>query len=236
MRRKLLLSVAAAVVLFTAAALAGVGRPGPASGADPGTTDPSVVTTSGHGSVSAIPDQAVVSAGVNTQAASAADALSQNAAAMQKVIAALKAAGGTDLQTQEVSLYPQTDDKGTVTGYSAQNTVSATAKVADAGGLVDAAVGAGANTISGPNLSVSDQDELYRNALKQAVANAREKAEAIASAGGFSVGAVYSVSEQTASAPQPVFEAARVAKAASTPVEAGSQDVTADVTVSFSIK
>jgi uncharacterized protein len=155
---------------------------------------------------------------------------------MQQVIAALKKAGGSDLQTQEVSLYPQTDDRGTVTGYSAQNTVSAKATIANAGGLVDAAVGAGANTVQGPTLDVSDSDALYRDALKQAVADARAKADALAQAGGFAVGPVYAVTEQTDTAPQPVWQAAAAAKASSTPVEPGTQDVTADVTVSFQIR
>jgi uncharacterized protein len=236
MRRPLLLAAAAAAVLFAVAAVAGVGRPAPASGA-PTQTQPSLVTTTGHGSVTAVPDEAVVTAGVNTRAATASAALSENADAMQKVIAALKGAGGTDLQTQEVSLYPQTDDQGAVTGYSAQNSVSAKAKVADAGGLVDAAVGAGANTVDGPSLDVSDSDALYRDALKQAVADARAKAQALADAGGFAVGPVFSVSEQ-GSAPPPVFEAAAAGKAAAspTPVEPGTQDVTADVTVAFQIK
>jgi hypothetical protein len=234
MRRTLLLSVAAAAVLFTAASIAGVGRPSSARGADSGS--PSVVTTTGHGDVTAVPDEAVVSAGVNTRAASAAAALSENAQAMQQVIAALKKAGGSDLQTQEVSLYPQTDDRGTVTGYSAQNTVSAKATIANAGGLVDAAVGAGANTVQGPTLDVSDSDALYRDALKQAVADARAKADALAQAGGFAVGPVYAVTEQTGTAPQPVWQAADAAKASSTPIEPGTQDVTADVTVSFQIR
>jgi uncharacterized protein YggE len=234
MRRTLLLSAAAAAALFAAASIAGVGRPSPARGADAGS--PSVVTTSGHGDVTAVPDQAVISAGVNTRAASAAAALSENAQAMQQVIAALKKAGGSDLQTQEVSLYPQTDDRGTVTGYSAQNTVSAKATIANAGGLVDAAVGAGANTVQGPTLDVSDSDALYRDALKHAVADARAKADALAQAGGFAVGPVYAVTEQTDTAPQPVWQAATAAKASSTPIEPGTQDVTADVTVSFQIR
>ena len=235
MRRNLFLAVLAAAVLFAVVAIAGVGRPDPASGAGTTPVQPSLVTTSGHGDVTAVPDEAVVSAGVNTHAATAAGALSQNAQAMQQVIAALKKAGGTDLQTQEVSLDPQTDDQGSVTGYVAQNTVSAKAKVAAAGALIDAAVGAGANTVDGPSLDVSDSDALYRSALKQAVADARAKAQALAQAGGFTVGPVYSVTEG-GQAPQPVYQAATAGAAAPTPIEPGTQDVTADITVSFLIR
>ena len=238
MRRILLLSLSAAAVLFAVAAVAGVGRPAPASGAASSTqAQPSVVTTTGHGDVTAVPDEAVVTAGVNTHAATAAAALAQNAQAMQQVIAALKNAGGSELQTQEVSLDPQTDDQGTVTGYVAQNTVSAKAKIATAGALIDAAVGAGANTVDGPSLDVSDSDALYRKALEQAMADARAKAQALAQAGGFTVGPVFSVTEgSTAPVPQPVWRAAAAGAPASTPVEPGTQDVTADVTVSFQIR
>ena len=238
MTRKLLLSCGAAAVLFAAAAIAGVGRPGPANSASGTTTTAQrLVTASGHGTVTAVPDQAVVSAGVSTRAATAQAALAQNADDMQHVIAALKNAGGTDVQTQQVSLYPQTNDQGTVTGYSAQNSVSAKAGVAKAGALVDAAVAAGANTVEGPTLDVSDQDALYRKALADAMADARSKAEALAKAGGFSVGPVYAVTEQGAQTPPPVvWQAASAAKAPATPVEAGTQDVTADVTVSFQIR
>jgi uncharacterized protein YggE len=155
---------------------------------------------------------------------------------MNAVIAALEEAGGDDLRTQQVSLFPQSDQQGKVTGYSAQNTVSAKSAVAGAGALVDAAVGAGANTVDGPSLTLSDEDALYRRALERAVENARAKALALGHAGGFGVGPVSTVVEQGATA-QPVYDSAvALAKGASTPVEPGKRDVTADVTVSFTIR
>jgi hypothetical protein len=237
MTRKLIICSAAAAVLFAAAAVAGVGRPGTASGAA-GTSTPSrLVTASGHGTVTVVPDQALVSAGVVTRASTAAAALAQNAREMQQVIAALEGAGGSNVQTQQVSLYPQTNEQGDVTGYSAQNSVSAKTAVAKAGALIDAAVAAGANSVDGPTLSTSDRDALYRKALEQAVADARAKAEALAHAGGFAVGSVFSVAESGA-APPVTWEAVPAAAKASdaTPIEPGTEDVTADVTVSFEIR
>src|SRR6478736_7155087 len=233
MKRLWLISLAALAIL-AAASLIGVARPEAARG---DSTQTNLVTTSGHGVVTAVPDEATVSAGVRTNAATAAEALAGNARTANSVVDALKRAGGKELQTQEVSLYPQTDQQGNVTGYTAQNTVSAKAKIADAGGLIDAAVGAGANTVDGPTLDVSDSDALYRQALKKAVEDARAKALALADAGGFGVGPVTTVVEQGA-AGQPVFArpVALAAKDASTPIEAGTQDVTADVTVSFTIR
>jgi uncharacterized protein YggE len=218
---------------FLVLALAGIGGPGPARG-DVAPAD--TVTVLGHGVISAVPDEATVTAGVRTDAPTAADALARNAKVMNDVVAALKGAGGKELQTQQVSLYPQTDGQNTVTGYVAQNSVSAKSKIDAAGALIDAAVAAGANTVDGPTLDVSGRDALYRDALKQAVGDARAKAQALGEAGGFGIGQVSSVTEQ-GSEPQPVFaQAAPVAKSGATPIEPGSQDITADVTVTFRIR
>ena len=232
--RRLVILLAAIAAVAAAIAFAGVGRPETARG---DSSQTNIVTTNGHGVVTAVPDEASVSAGVRTNAATASAALSDNAHIATAVVAALKRAGGKELQTQQVSLYPQTDEQGNVTGYSAQNTVSAKAKIADAGALIDAAVAAGANTVDGPTLSVADTDALYRQALKKAVENARAKAQALADAGGFGVGPVTTVAEQGSTPPIVFQPMARAAKAAdSTPVEPGTQDIAADVTVSFTIR
>ena len=165
-------------LLLAAAALAGVLRPEGAGAVDPvPTTD--TVTVSGTGSVSAVPDQAEVSAGVETRGATAQAALDANAAAMRKVIAAVRAAGGKDVTTQTVSLSAAVDPEGREVagnGFVATNVVSAKIDLADAGKLIDAAVAAGANTVWGPDLSYSDPAKLYREALAKSVADARERA------------------------------------------------------------
>jgi uncharacterized protein YggE len=223
-----------AAAVLAVAAFAGIGRPEAARGE---VATPDTVTTLGHGVITVAPDQATVTAGVHTQAASASAALAANAKLMNAVLAALKAAGGDKLQTQQVSLYPQTDPQGQVTGYVADNSVSASTKIADTGALIDAAVGAGANTVGGPTLSVSDRDARYRDALGKALADARLKAEALAKAGGFGVGPISSVTEQSGGGPTPMFQAATgSAKADSTPIEPGTQDVTADVSVTYRIR
>src|SRR5947209_7383254 len=72
-------------------------------------------------------------------------------------------------------------------------------------------------------------------ALSKAGGDARAKAEALAKAGGFGVGQVSTVTEDSGGAPVPMFQAATV-KADSTTIEAGTRNVTADVTVSFRIR
>ena len=148
--KRIALVLIIAVVALAAAAVAGVGRP---EGARGDTATPGTVTTVGHGVVTLVPDQAIVTAGVHTQAETASAALAQNGRLMNAVIAALKQAGGKKLQTQQVSLYPQTDRDGQVQGYTADNRVSATSAIASAGPLIDAAVAAGANTVSGSGRS-----------------------------------------------------------------------------------
>ena len=222
-----------AVVALAAAAVAGVGRPEAARG---DTATPDTVTTVGHGVVTLVPDQAIVTAGVHTQAETASAALAQNSRLMNAVIAALEQAGGKELQTQQASLYPQTDRDGKVQGYTADDSVSATSAIAGAGPLIDAAVAAGANTVSGPSLGISDRDASYREALAKAVDDARAKAEALAKAGGFGVGPVSSVTEQSAAPLAPMVEATAAKAVDSTPVEPGTQDITADVSVTFRIR
>jgi len=223
MRRLILLAI------LVAAALAGLAFTAA------GSSSSRTVTTTGHGVITVAPDEATVDAGVQTRAQTAQAALSSNADEMTKVIAALKAVGVKKIQTQEVSLQPITNAKGSVTGFIATNSVSATSTIANAGKLIDAAVGAGANTVDGPNLDVASQSALYRRALQRAVQDARAKAKALSSAGGFHVGRVLTVSESSAETPVTFGQAPKAAASTPTPIEAGTQDITADVQVSFAI-
>ena len=230
MNKKLLLIAAPLVV---ALGLAATTLPGSASSA---AAEAGGITVQGTASVTSVPDRAELSFGVESKGASARSALSANAAEMRRVIAALKAAGATDIKTQYVSLSPQYNEKSEAQGFMATNTVSATIKeLAKAGAVIDAAVDAGANQVYGPSLSHGDQDELYRQALKAAVANARANAQVLASAANVSLGRVTTIVEG-GGAPQPVpFAAADKAMAESTPIEPGTQQTNASVTVTFSV-
>jgi uncharacterized protein YggE len=225
------LLVAAPLVL--ALVLAAATLPGAASSA---ATDQGGITVQGTASVTSVPDRAELSFGVESQAATARAAIAANAVEMRKVIAAVKAAGGTDVKTQSVSLSPRYGEQNEVQGFSAQNTVSATIRdVARAGALIDAAVTAGANQVYGPSLSSGDQAGLYRDALKAAVADARGNAQVLAAAANLSLGRVTAIVEGGGSAPQPYAIADKATVAGSTPVEPGTQQITATVTVTFSV-
>jgi uncharacterized protein len=222
-----------AALLLAAAALGGGLRPGGAHGTTT-TTGAGGITVTGNGTVSAVPDRAEFSFGVHTQSATAAAALGANGALMTKVIDAVEKAGvaKADVQTSQVSLAPQTASSGNrIIGYDADNTVTVTIRdLGSAGAVVDAAVAAGANEVSGPDLTSSDHDALYLQALKKAMADAKAKAEAIASGGGISLGGVTTVVEGGTGTPVPGVSAG----AAATPISPGTSQVTATVTYAIS--
>lgn len=224
----------AAVLLLAVAAVAGVGRPEGAHAVDGQTASGDSITVAGNGSVFATPTSAVLSFGVDSRAQTAKAALAANARDMRAVIAAVKAAGGKDVGTLSVSLSQVLGHDGEQNGFAASNAVTATTDVGRAGALIDAAVDAGANRVSGPGLSVADQGALYRKALKAAMDDARLSAETLAVAAGRALGKVTSVTEGGGATPVPFAEKA-AATDAGTPVEAGVQQVTASVTVAFAL-
>ena len=225
-------------LVFAGALVAAIllGTAGAAGASSEATVQHSIVVT-GQGSVSTVPDRAQVSFGVSTDAKTASAALRANAAEMTKVIAAVKGEGvaAADIKTDLVSLSPRYSQNGdTVVGYTATNSVSATIRnLAKIGGTIDAAVDAGANQVSGPNLARGDMTALYRAALRAAIANAKGKAQTIAAASGLHLRRITDVSEaSSAPVPQPLTKAGADA---ATPVEPGTQLVEAAVTVTFAV-
>jgi uncharacterized protein YggE len=220
-------------VLLVAAAIAGVAQPHLGRSATP--TAGTLITVTGNGTVDATPDRASFDFGVTSRGATAAEALTRNSSQARAIIDALKRAGidSADIQTTQVSLWPQTSSDGTrITGYQASNSVQVTAGLGRSGALVDAAVRAGANTVDGPNLDTADKTSLYGQALKKAVGDARTKAQALADGAGLTLGSMLKVREgDNAAQPVPMYAAAR--DAASVPIEAGTQQIQAAVTVTF---
>src|SRR5258708_16629356 len=159
MRPRYVVWVAGALAF--ASLFAGIGLPllSHAAGKD---AKAGTVTVNGTGIVNTVPDTASMSFGVTTNGGTAADALASNAKTMTKVIAALKDAGvaAKDLQTNDVSLQPQTGPNGgSITGYSATNSVSATVReIGRVGAGGAAAVPAGAHVVAGPSLPPDQTD------------------------------------------------------------------------------
>jgi len=190
---------------------------------------------SGTGSVESVPNRAGLSVGVSSDAATARAALAANADKAASVIDALRAAGiaKADLQTTDVTVSPRWDNRGRQNGFTAHSSLQVdVASVSRAGAILDAAVAAGATETSGPSFDRSDRSQLYRNALKAAFADARGKAATLAGEAGASLGAVQRIEESPGVQPMPLFSAAREA---ATPVEPGTSEVQATVTVTFSL-
>lgn len=220
----------AAVAVALAAGGADAATPQPPTGTD-------TVTVTGTGAATGVPDQASFDFTVQTKGKTAAAALTQNGTATQAVISAVEAAGvpEADIQTQQVSLDPLTSSDGTtIVGYTASDTITVSKlAIGKSGAIVDAAVGAGATGVSGPSLDISSQDALYASALKAAVAQAKSKAQVLADATGHTLGGAVTIVEGSASTPLPFSVGA--AKSPSTPIEAGTQEIQATVTVTYAL-
>jgi uncharacterized protein len=201
------------------------------------------ITVVGTGTADVVPDIADWSFGAHSQASTASAALSANASEMKNVISALRGAGiaKEDLRTTEVSLYPEMSNDGrTVTGYSASSTVTATVRqLESAGRVVDAAVKAGATDVYGPDLRPSDTDAAYAEAVDEAFDDARAHAEAIAAKAGVSLGSPVAIVEGGGFVPGPIAYGRAMSTDAAgaevAPVEPGKQQVSANLTVTFSI-
>ena len=226
----------AAGLVLAAASLAGVGRPEAARGQEADGPARSVTAT-GLGSVTTVPDRAHFSFGVQAQSRTASQALEAADAQLARVVAALRSAGiaQADIQTEQISLSPRTSEDGVqIVGYMAVSSVSARVRNLErAGPVVDAAVGAGANQVFGPSLTRSDQNAVYRSALRAAYADARAKALALAEAAGVTLGAMTTTVEGGGSVPMPL--ATGRAEDAKATVEPGTQEIQASVTVTFAV-
>ncbi len=204
-----------------------------------------VLDVTAEGRTTRVPDLATIRAGVVTQGATAAQAMADNAAAMARVMAALRKAGVAprDLATATVQLQPQyryvENLAPAVTGYQATNSVSVRFRdIARSGAILDALVGVGANQIDGPSLSVAEPDAALDEARAAAVKRAQARAELYARAAGLRVVRLISIAEagQNDGGPdRPPVMMMRMAKADSAPTEIapGEKEITASVQVRF---
>lgn len=157
------------------------------------------------GEAYARPDQASLNAGVVTFAATSREAAEANAVQMAQVVEAIREAGvpARDIQTQAVTLEPQfnynreNNVPPAIVGYQARNTVTVRVNdVDEASEILTTLFEAGANTVGGPFFSLKDDSAAVAAARSDAVANAREEAEAYAAAFGMRVAKVLRISER----------------------------------------
>jgi uncharacterized protein YggE len=206
------------------------------------------VIMTGQGSVTAMPDVAVVSGGVVTHARRAGDALHANSEAMAKVVAALKAMGVADkeIATTNFSFSPQyeTDDKGNrdpsnrIVGYDVANEVQVTLHdLQKAGDALDALIENGANDSATVNFEIKDNHALEMQARAEAGKDALLRAQTYAKEIGAELGPVRSVREGYSAEPVNNVESVVVtADKVSSRIEAGEQTISATVTVVWALK
>lgn len=209
-------------------------------------TDGTLLDVVAEGRTVRQPDLATIDAGVVTQAGTAAEALSANAARMERVLAALKRAGvaDRDVRTATISLSPQyrygENVPPVITGYQASNRVSVRFRdVGRSGTILDALVREGANQIDGPTLGLANPDAAMDEARTDAIARARARAELYARAAGLRVERIVSIGEGGASEVVPMPRPMMMARADAAPrtqIAAGEQDVTITVNVRFLLK
>ena len=203
-----------------------------------------ILSVNGSGSVESSPDQAELTLGVISHAATAEDAQAMNARAASSLRSALASLGiaDRDIRTEDYSFHPDYNQSdrhyNEITGYTVSNTVSV--RIHDlslVGQIIDAALLNGANNVNSLAFSIRDTKALRRDALTAAAKDAREKAEIIAHALGRQIIGVQNVSESS-SAFQPRSQKLFLTNAAmdtgaSTSIDAGTLTLTANVHIDF---
>ena len=201
------------------------------------------ITVTGTGTVSGVPNQLVLSMGVQTTASSVSTALTEANHAARNVMSALRSRGvrRADIQTSGLSIQPNyTNGSQIPAGYAVSEQLTATLRNLDkAGSQIQAAATAGGNatTVNGVSLNLTDTGTLLARARAAAVRDAKAKASQFASALGHPLGAVVSLTSQS-SVPYPVFNsyaAASGAAAPAVPVSPGKQQVSVQITVVYAI-
>jgi uncharacterized protein YggE len=248
--RTIAITVVAALAIL-AAYLVGSARPSVAGAATPtvlsasaGSPADTGITVTGTGKVTGTPDTLRISLSVTATSQDVDTALASANKAAKAVQDAFLAKGVArkDLQTSNVSIQPNYNSKGAPSGYVVSESMTASVRdLTKAGATLSAAVDAGGNAVrvDAVSFALEDTNGLVSGARKGAVDDARAKAEQYAAAAGRSLGAVQSISEVVTSPTPQYFDGlayARTAQAsAPVPLQAGSQDLSVQVTVVYAL-
>ena len=243
-----LIAAASLLALASGPALAQMPAPG-AHHAMPGHPKPHAarLSVTGEGQSATQPDMATISLGVSTEAATAQEAMAQNATRQQAVIDALKAEGieARDIQTSGLNLSPRMvfaeGQPPKLSGYTAQNMVTVRVRdLARLGPVLDKLVETGANEINGIGFAREDMEAARDEARARAIAEARRRAEQMAEPHpgrlGHLLGALRALSDApVAEGPRPMMMRAEAKAADATPIEAGELSVTAQVSAVYDL-
>jgi uncharacterized protein YggE len=215
-----------------------------------GNEQPHGISVAGEGKITARPDVAMITLGVSTLRPTVAEARDAAATALDAMIASMRnnSIADEDIQTQSLNIYPEyrygNNGEQTLTGFRVSNTVIAKLRDVDrTGEVVDDAVNAGGNeaTIQGIAFTIDNPEDLREEARAAAVADAKRRAETLASASGVSIGEPISITEGSVYSPPIPYAGAefagdRAQAAPETPIEPGELDVIINVTVTWAIE
>lgn len=255
--RTLALTLGAAALLATAPLAALPARaqtqaPEQTTDAMSETQKPGIISVDAEGTARVAPDMAVISVTVLKEAETARAALDANSEAMEKVMAAMKEAGieDRDMQTTNFSIqprwvYPKPDDaenqEPRIVGYQVQNGLTVRVRdLAKVGEVLDTSVTLGVNQGGHIEFINDDPAAALSEARKEAIANARKKAEEMAEAAGVELGRITRISER-ADIGQPIpFARAEMAMAKDqggrVPVATGENEYRVNVSMSWEIE
>jgi uncharacterized protein len=245
MKKKFLILISGiAVLVLAAVSLVGC----QASGTTAGVSNPQTgISVTGEGKVTVTPDIANIQLGIQAQALTVADAQSQATKAMNDLMAALKANGVAeqDIQTQyynvqQVTTWDTNKQQQIITGYMVSNVVNVKVRdVTKAGSVIDAVTAAGGNLtrVNSIQFSLNDPTTSIDKAREKAMADANDTATQLAKLAGVKLGKPISISESTSTPPYPVYTKDAIAgSSSSTPISAGTLDITLDVQVVYAIQ
>jgi uncharacterized protein YggE len=237
-----ILASAGVATLVAALAITHPAAPTPITAQTVATTSPAplpnagpTVTVTGTGTVTGTPDQVTMSFAVEVTASTASAAYGGESAQANKLVGALRAAGvaDSDIQTQWVSLYPDSQSGG----FTASSSVSAVIHgIAHAGSVIDSAVHATGDSIrlEGISLSIADTSSLMASARAAAVHDAQAKGQQYAQAAGLKLGALVSI-EETDATPRPIMDGVAAPQSTAQPIQAGQQTLQVSVTVVYQL-
>lgn len=204
---------------------------------------PPLITVSAQGEIQATPDRASILLSVQTRNSSATTAAQENASKQSSVVAALRSLGLTNSQisTEDYSITPEmrTDDgvrQPVVLSYRVSNSLRVQiSDLSAVGKIIDSALSHGANQVTSVNFLESNAEDLYKQALAMAVANARAQAEVMAKAAGGHLGALVELNSNGDERQYPTMSGVRMSAfaTAETPIIPGQGTVRASVTAKW---
>jgi hypothetical protein len=218
------------------------------SSAQDGQSGKRTLSVTGNGKADAAPDVAYLTLSVETLAKNASQAVKDNAETTNKVLNVIKSKLGKNdkVSTAGYSLAPVYEynnqtNKSEFKGYRASNRIIVEAhNLKEIGVIIDATAVAGLNNIESLSFDTTKRDEFRRQALTQAVNDAKTTAETLAKAAGVKITRILQLSPSF-DYPVPVYRDYALAKEAApaappTPIEPGDISVSASVNIVFEIE